>query len=148
MRRLTSFTVITPQTPAHWQAYYDLRWRILREPWQQPRGSERDDLEADAIHRAVVAGERIIGVGRLHTADPHTAQIRYMAVEPDYHRQGVASLLLVSLEAASTRELITLNSRESACGFYLKNGYELGAETHTLYGEIRHFVMTKKLIHP
>ncbi|MEJ2362384.1 MAG: thioesterase, partial [Gammaproteobacteria bacterium] len=41
-----NYTYKSPQTKQEWQAYFDLRWRILRAPWQQARGSERDDLEA------------------------------------------------------------------------------------------------------
>ncbi|CAA6822975.1 MAG: Unknown protein [uncultured Thiotrichaceae bacterium] len=144
---MASFHVIEPATEAQWQAYYDLRWQVLREPWGQPRGSERDELEAEAVHRAVVHNQHIIAVGRLHYIDETTGQIRYMAVAPKYHRKGVASLLLRSLEEASLCKTITLNSRESACGFYQNNGYTLGSETHTLYGEIRHFEMHKELIH-
>jgi len=26
-----------PTSPDEWDAYFDLRWRILRQPWRQPR---------------------------------------------------------------------------------------------------------------
>lgn len=141
---MTSFQVIAPTTEKQWDAYYDLRWRVLREPWQQPRGSERDEREAQAIHRAVLYDKQIVGVGRWHAVDAYTGQIRYMAVAEAYRRQGIASLILQALEAASQGNLITLNSRESACGFYQKHAYTLGSEVHTLYGEIRHFEMHKE----
>lgn len=39
------FQVSTPQSSEDWQAYYQLRWQVLRAPWGEPRGSEQDDLE-------------------------------------------------------------------------------------------------------
>ena len=37
-----------PQSAEEFAAYYELRWRVLREPWSLPRGSERDELEGSA----------------------------------------------------------------------------------------------------
>lgn len=34
----------SPQTRDEFFAYYDLRWQILLAPWNQPKGSEQDDL--------------------------------------------------------------------------------------------------------
>ena len=39
-----------PKTDRDFQDYYDLRWRILRLAHDQPRGSEKDDLEELSIH--------------------------------------------------------------------------------------------------
>ena len=38
-----------PQNPEEFERYRDLRWRILRAPWNQPRGSELDEIEAKEI---------------------------------------------------------------------------------------------------
>ena len=46
----------SPVSEADYDAYYELRWKILRAPWNQPRGSERDDREADSTHLMVVEG--------------------------------------------------------------------------------------------
>jgi hypothetical protein len=29
----------SPKSPDEWDAYFDLRWRILRQPWDQARWS-------------------------------------------------------------------------------------------------------------
>jgi len=42
-------SLIVPETAVDRERYFDLRWRVLREPWQQPRGSERDDRERREI---------------------------------------------------------------------------------------------------
>ena len=33
----------SPQTLEEWKDYFHLRWQILRDPLQQPVGSERDE---------------------------------------------------------------------------------------------------------
>jgi hypothetical protein len=71
-----------PETPEQFDEYFELRWRVLRAPWHQPRGSERDELNASADHVSVYdVNKRLIGVGRLHLNNATEAQIRYMASE-------------------------------------------------------------------
>ena len=61
----TAPTLVEAVSPEQLEHYYDLRWRILRAPWKQPRGSEKDILEEDSYHLMVVdAKQRVIGVGR------------------------------------------------------------------------------------
>jgi len=51
---MIALSIIEPQTEEHWQHYYQLRWKLLREPWQQVEGTEKDELENTACHRMVV----------------------------------------------------------------------------------------------
>ena len=44
-------TVIEPQTPEEFKQYYGLRYKILRKPWGQPKGSERDNNDEISYHR-------------------------------------------------------------------------------------------------
>jgi len=80
------------------EKYYELRWEVLRKPWNQPRGSERDDMEDKAIHIMACDGNKIVGVARLHFNSIEEAQIRYMAVEEGYRMQGIGSMMLRRLE--------------------------------------------------
>ena len=62
------FKVTTPQSSEDWQAYYSLRWQVLRAPWGEPRGSEQDDLEQDAEHRFIKNNDgEVLGVARLQS---------------------------------------------------------------------------------
>src|SRR5215475_5130618 len=83
--------------------YYDLRWRVLREPWSQERGQERDEHEHEAIHLGAWMGDRLVGVGRLHFISADTAQIRYMAVEPEMQGHRIGSRILEELELRATQ---------------------------------------------
>ncbi len=128
--------------------YYDLRWRVLREPWTQSRDSERDARDADAVHLGCWVGERLVGVGRLHLNSPSEAQIRFMAVEPEWAGQGIGRLLLSELErraAADGARAMVLDARESALGFYEKHGYRSLAFAGLLFNQIAHWKMAKSL---
>lgn len=137
-----------PKTKKDFEEYYDLRWRVLREPWGQPKGSEKDSLEDKSIHIMAVEGNQVIGCGRLHFNSPEEAQIRYMAVEEDMRGKGVGSRILTGLEKKAKKKKakrIVLNARESAVKFYENNGYIVTGEGHKLFGEIEHKRMKKEL---
>lgn len=141
-------TIKQPETPEEWRQYYDCRWRLLRQPWHQAKGSEKDELEDKSIHRLALLDNQIIAVGRLHFSKPNEAHIRYMAVIPEYQHKGIGLQILQALEseaAANNVTTITLNARESAIPFYHKNKYETIGSAHTLYGVIKHKKMVKKL---
>jgi ribosomal protein S18 acetylase RimI-like enzyme len=141
------FKIVAPKGTKDFGEYYDLRWRILREPWGQPRGSEKDNFENRAIHVCVKsnAGD-IIGVGRLNKAKPAVAQIRYMAVDEQYRKQGIGRMICQYLENEARKQgytSIILDSRINAVGFYQKLGYEITGDGHTLFDSIEHKVMEK-----
>jgi predicted GNAT family N-acyltransferase len=138
-----------PSTPEDFRRYFELRWRILRAPWDQPRGSECDPLDEHSTHLMLTgADDQLIGVGRLHFNNIREAQIRYMAIDIPCQRRGLGKLLLASLESRA-RELgaarIVLDARESALGFYRKNGYVALGTGHVLFNRIAHMHMAKQL---
>lgn len=141
-------TIKQPETPEEWLQYYDCRWRLLRQPWHQAKGSEKDELEEKSIHRLALLENQIIAVGRLYFSNPNEAQIRYMAVIPEYQHKGIGLQILQALESeavANNITTITLNARESAIPFYQKNKYKTIGSAHTLYDVIKHKKMVKKL---
>jgi len=139
-----------PATESELEAYYAFRWRILREPWSQPPGSEKDELEGEAIHLAAWNDDgKIIGVGRLNRVVGNQGQIRYMAVDPAHRSQGVGRAILQELEVKAIEFgilEITLNAREDAVQFYRHNGYQVLKPSHTLFGVIPHFELRKRLL--
>ena len=143
------FEITSPSFSEEFEAYYDLRWRILRRPWKKPRGSEKDDHEDRAIHVTALDQEgRLIGVGRLHRNCATEYQIRYMAIEPDWRGRGVGRAILGRLEALARKEgarSMVLNAREGATKFYERMGYKIRGEGPMLFGEIKHFRMQRSL---
>ena len=142
--------IIEASTPDELQRYYDLRWKILRAPWKQPRGSEQDELEQSSHHlMAVDSRQTVIGVGRLHFNNIREAQIRYMAVAITQQRKGIGTLLLNTLEQRAIElgaARIVLDARENALRFYRKQGYEMQGPGHTLFNSIAHVKMIKDFI--
>ena len=137
-----------PETEQEFADVFDLRWRVLRRPWDQPRGSERDDREDEARHLMALLDGRVVGVGRIHFPDEKRAQIRFMAVDPDCTGRGIGSRLLKGLEDLAREggvTLIELNAREGAVSFYRKSNYEETGEGPLLWGRIRHVVMRRVL---
>ncbi|MBD2724625.1 GNAT family N-acetyltransferase [Hymenobacter armeniacus] len=145
-----------PRTPAEWAAYYQLRYEVLRRPWQQPPGSEHvpADDEPGTLHALLLAEEAAetptaLAVGMLQpTGSGHQGQLRFMAVAPAAAGTGLGSRVVAYLEsqarAAGLREIM-LHSRDSAVGFYEKHGYAVVEPSHTLFGVIPHFLMRKQL---
>ena len=133
-----------------WDRYFDLRWRVLRAPWQQPAGSERDDREDDSCHLGLWRTDgHPVAVGRIHLVTATEAQVRYMAVEPNCNGRGFGGQILVGLENAA-REFgaidVVLNSRESARAFYERHGYAAIGPADTMFGEIAHVRMQKRIV--
>jgi GNAT superfamily N-acetyltransferase len=141
--------VCRPTTEDEFSCYYELRWQVLREPWGQPRGSERDDLEEQSVHAVVWAptGEPL-AVGRLHFNSPEEAQIRYMAVVETARGRGLGGQVLDFLEAIARQRgarTIVLNARNDAAVFYERHQYEPAGSGPTLFGTVVHTRMTKRL---
>jgi GNAT superfamily N-acetyltransferase len=139
----------SPANDSEFEAYYALRWSVLRAPWNQPPGSEKDEFEGDAIHLgAWNESGKIVGVGRLHRMAGRQGQIRYMAVEPRVQGRGIGKALLQELELRAAQDgmiEIYLNAREEALQFYTDSGYELLGPAHLLFGAIPHYRMRKRL---
>ena len=147
---MVNFEIDQPESPEQIAAYYDLRWRILRAPWNQPRGSEQDEWESQAEHvTASVESGQLVGVGRLHFNDTAEAQIRYMAIEPDFQRGGIGRAIVERLEQlaiAKGAKRITLNARENVVGFYERLGYQVVGAGPTMFDAVRHLKMEKVLV--
>jgi ribosomal protein S18 acetylase RimI-like enzyme len=137
-----------PQTPQDFDLIYDLRWRILRQPWGRSRETAWDEFENEAIQLMAWLGPRLIGVGRLHRIGPAEGQIRFMAVEPEYAGQGVGSQVLNRLEASARAagiRRIVLNARDNAVLFYRRHGYGIVRPSDRLFEHIVQWQMEKNV---
>ncbi|MCU0406973.1 MAG: GNAT family N-acetyltransferase [Ignavibacteriaceae bacterium] len=136
-----------PQTEEEFERYRDLRWRILRAPWNQPRITAQDDLENDDFPIMVCEVDGIpIGVGRAHFISENEAQIRSISVEQEWEGKGIGSIVLKELEKiviAKGATRIIIHSRNGAIEFYKKNGYKEVEPSYELFGEIEHTLMEK-----
>jgi N-acetylglutamate synthase-like GNAT family acetyltransferase len=144
-------TIKIPSTQSEWEQYYDLRFKVLREPWGQLKGSEVLTDEDQAEHAMVVDDEtnKIIGVARMQTNTPTQGQVRCVAVSPEVQGRGVGKLLMSYLENVAQQKglyEIILDARENAVKFYLSIGYEIIGDSYLLFGVIPHFKMKKSML--
>ncbi|MBK9401262.1 MAG: GNAT family N-acetyltransferase [Bacteroidetes bacterium] len=130
--------------------YFLLRWEVLRKPWNQPKGTERDELELKTLHRMIVASDQVIvATGRLQLNEPTVAQIRYMAVHEQFRGLQLGKAMMEELESLARdagAEKVILQARENALQFYESCGYEIVMETFLLYESIQHYLMEKILV--
>lgn len=138
-----------PKSPEEWEEYYDLRYRILREPLGQPRGSERNDADLTGIHFALFEEDRILAIARLDSnEDAFTMQVRFVAVEENQQGKGLGkAIMLATHEAAKQLGMnrIMLHARENAVEFYYSLGYTMLEKSHNLFGLVQHYKMEKEL---
>jgi len=140
--------LISPQSDEQFQQYYHLRWRILRQPWNQPEGSERDKNDIYCYHIMAIKNDTIAGIARLEFTTKTRAQLRYMAVDFQYQKQGIGRLVIEHMEYYARQNKaheLFLNARENAVGFYKKLGYVITGKSYLLFDSIQHYKMMKKL---
>lgn len=138
----------SPKSQDEWDNYYRLRFNILREPWNQPLGSEILADESEAIHAMVTEKDEIIGVARMHRSGEFQGQVRCVAVSKEAQGKGVGKALMKHLELRAREmgiEEIVLEARENAVPFYKTLGYEIEKESYLLFGEIQHYRMKKQI---
>ena len=142
--------IIEPKTYDELKKYYNLRYEVLRKPWFQPKGSERDDKEETSFHRMIIdkSNGKAVAVGRLQFNTIEEAQIRFMAVSNHYRGMGYGTKIVKALDNIAREKgsrKIILQSRENAVKFYEKNGYKIIEKSYLLFDEIQHWLMEKEL---
>ena len=146
---LISISPVSPQSAADWEDYFELRWRVLRAAWNQPRGSEKDDRESDSEHLMIRGPDsKPLAVGRLHFNTPVEAQVRFMAVDPEAQGRGLGSVILREFEhraRSAGATSIVLNARDGAQGFYERYGFVVVGPAETMFAAIKHVRMRKEL---
>src|SRR5438132_13216649 len=94
----------SPMSPDEWDAYFDLRWRILCQPWGQPRGSERDALDDSAVHLLLLARARkplACGGLQFHALDE--VRLGFLAVDDDSRGGGCGRRIGEGVRAEAAR---------------------------------------------
>jgi len=137
-----------PTTPEDFEKYFELRWRILRAPWKQPKGSEQDDEEDRSYHIMAMENDLLIGVARLQFPGQNIAQLRYMAVDRRYQNKGIGRKIVAHMEDIARKnnaERLILHARDNALVFYEKLGYIITEKSYLLFNSIQHYKMSKTL---
>jgi len=138
--------IIHPSTEQEWEQYYALRYNVLRKPWGQPVGSEKDDQEQTSIHLFALYNGVAAGVCRIQYNSAHQAQIRFMGVDEKFRGCRIGQALLSAAEEivkANNRTEIVLQAREVAVKFYESAGYSIVEKSFLMWNTIQHYLMHK-----
>ncbi|MCU7554531.1 bifunctional GNAT family N-acetyltransferase/hotdog fold thioesterase [Alteromonas sp. ASW11-19] len=143
------FKVVTPKTEQEFDAYFHFRWEYLRQPWNFPPGSEKDEYEQVAEHRMIVDGQnQVVACGRVHMNTAEEAQIRHIAVHADHQRKGLGQMMLDALENVAREQgaiRAVTNSREGSIPFFTGCGFVVEREAPNELGLLKRQQMVKKL---
>lgn len=126
----------------------DLRYIVLRMPWNKPKETATDDLELAAINAYIENNGKIIACGRLQNNGNGIGQVRYMAVHSDYQGKGLGKLIVTKLEEEAKKINLTtieLQARENAVEFYKSQGYFIKEASFKLWDIIQHYLMEKSI---
>ncbi len=125
-----------------------LRYDVLRKPWNKTIESVTDEHESTAINAYVEVENKTIGCGRLQLNTKELAQIRFMAVADLHQGKGIGKYLVLKLEDEAKLlgvRNIELHARENAVEFYKGLGYKVISESYKLWDMIQHYLMVKNI---
>jgi predicted GNAT family N-acyltransferase len=148
---MADWRIIQPSSSAEWEAYFQLRFEVLRKPWNEPIGSEKSEDDATSLHALILENTgKAIAVARIHQLIKNQLQVRFMAVRPEFQKKGIGGIILKFVEKIGVKQYpetteIILHARENAVEFYKSNGYNIEEESYVLFGEIQHYLMKKKV---
>ena len=126
----------------------DLRYDILRKPWNQSKETSTDGMEDKAINAFIEDNGKVVACGRLQDNGGGIGQIRYMAVDDNYQGKGFGKLIVAKLEEEAKQiglKTIELQARENALEFYKSQGYTVKETSFKLWDIIQHYLMVKEL---
>ena len=126
----------------------NLRYAVLRQPWDKPKDTATDDLELSSINAFIEQDGCVIACGRLQDNGEGIGQIRYMAVDANYQGKGLGKLIVAKLEEHARVIGLTsleLQARENALEFYKSQGYIVKETSFKLWDIIQHYLMTKEI---
>ena len=138
----------TPNSKNEFLEYDLFRWRLLRKPIGKTIESLKDDFEDFSFHLIGIKDNQIIACGRLHFNSKTEAQIRYMAVEKNFQRNGIGRKILKILEKEAKNKnakKIVLNARDHAINFYKSTKYKIVGKYYGSDTGIPHTTMEKKI---
>ncbi len=122
--------IIVPKTREEFKEYYDLRYKVLREPWGMQKGTEKDDYEPISRHFMAVDEEtgKVVGVVKLYEKESGVACLSHLAVSTDRHSKGIGKMLIAFIEDEAKKEgYTTLGTfaRLNTTAYFERAGYKL-----------------------
>jgi GNAT superfamily N-acetyltransferase len=142
--------IVSPHTHEDFKTYYDLRYKVLREPWGLQRGTEKDDFEPISSHFMAIddTNGQVVGVIKLMEKEPKVGWFSHMAVKETYQKRGVGKQLLSFIEEEAVRQGYTIlgcMARLNATDYFKNAGYVINGIPSHYIGTTQVVWMEKKL---
>ena len=143
-------TIRAPATKDDFKAYYALRYHVLREPWGQARGTEKDDTEPLCQHLMAVDDQtgEVVGVIKWMERDPGVAWLSHLAITPERQKQGIGRQLVQAVEHSAREHgcrLIGANSRLNSTDYFERLGYRIAGLPDHYFSTVQVVWMEKEL---
>lgn len=140
----------SPRTKEEFKAYYDLRYKVLREPWGQPRGTEKDDYEPISQHFVAVNDQNgeVVGCVKFFEKESGIAWVSHLAVKTALQRTGIGKQLLSYIEGQARDQgfkKIGCQSRLNTTTYFEKAGYKVHGLPTRYFGTTQVVWMEKEL---
>ena len=138
----------SPKTKEEYNLMSDLKWRVLREPWDQPRESGKFIDIKNGYQLIAIVEDEIIGTAHYKKINDTVAIVKDVVVKKKYRRRGVARNLMEALEITASKQglnYLVLQAREGTITIFKKLGYDSVGEGPLLFGIMKQEKMTKKI---
>jgi GNAT superfamily N-acetyltransferase len=137
-----------PQTNADFKEYYNLRYQVLREPYGQLKGTEKDDYEPLSEHFMAVdeTTGAVVGVVKLYEKEPGV--ISHLCVAKELQGRGIGRALVQAAETVARQRgfaKVGSTSRLTATKFFEKYGYHIAGLPAIHFGTVHMVWMEKDL---
>jgi len=123
------YTIKTPKTRDDFKAYYALRYKVLRESFGYPKGTEKDDYEPISEHfMAINEKGEVVGVAKLYEKSEGVGHVSHLAVAQEYQRKGIGHLLLETVERRARErgfKIIGTTARTTATAYFERFGFKV-----------------------
>ncbi len=131
-KKRVAVVIRKPRTIEEMQQYYDVRYRVLREPLGMARGSEYarppiNEIAAVHIMAMLINEPKVIGAVMGFIGKDY-AKVHALCIDFPYQRQGISKALMLALEDEFRKRgasKVYLNSREHTVPYYEKLGYHV-----------------------
>ena len=125
-----------------------LRDEVLRKPLGLAFSREELEKEKDDILVGAFEDDKILACCLLTQTDPETVRLRQMAVKNNQQGKGIGHSMILFAETLARDKgykKLMMHARDSAIGFYEKQGYKTMGEQF-IEVSIPHHVMEKLLV--
>ncbi|MHA1146073.1 MAG: GNAT family N-acetyltransferase [Candidatus Helarchaeota archaeon] len=125
----------------------DLVWKVLQEPWSQPKKKIEADPDKPYHDFIAILNDVVIGAARFCKFNDRIGMVQFIAVEPKYQLKGVGRNMMQAIHVTARNQrlqYIVLNAMEQSMAFFECFGYKIVEESPPLFNQIKQFKMIKR----